>query len=762
MSRIFKQRATIYGLLLFFATRMVAGQSVSQTQPAQYLIPTISGTGVVNEFNRLSSIHMSGKGITLQTDDSTSYLFLKWPGVTPKSLGKSPRFRLCVVSGQRTFQYLDVLSADNKPIGTMDLAISASFQLIEFLIPPDKLKTVLDKGIKLVCRGKGNPVTFFIPSADVPPAFYPHLLVPGQVPAKDEFIRQMASRSSLTNYGWQEGCVLDGLAALSANLPPNNACRQALNDHLKLIFEKGQAPEMDGSIEATLCIAQLALSNPRHPEIEKALAFWTKKEDPEGGIIDGSQTAAEGNYTVGWPLAVLANQLNRPDLAEQSITQLRLRRDRLVDEQGAIWLRHYRNGNPQRTYKLWSRGVAWYVLGLAKSLDALPNPPADLIAELQRTARFLLPYQTEEGLWRVFADDPQTAPETSGTAGIGAALAIGVRRGWLGADADQAARKALNALYGRLTPDGFLTAVAHSNMKEGGETFQRKTKGTILQFGMGMMAQLVAELHAHDARTRRLNQLKATKNLVALWDFNEPEGQPRKALGQPAFALTEQNGTLPRLPDGPLSGYSTRFGNKAYLSLPHAETGKLNIHGKKQGVTVLAWVKWTGEQTGFVGGMWNEYQDGGKRQYGLFISLPYYNGRNQVCGHISQTGKPSPPFPYSIDYSASKQEIPANEWVCVAFTYDGNEIRSYLNGVFEQRAPELINNTKGFAGYPDGLTQSKNPYTFPDGMGNNGSDFTVGAVLLKSGMGNFFKGQIGGLAVFDRALSERELMKLAE
>jgi hypothetical protein len=47
-------------------------------------------------------------------------------------------------------------------------------------------------------------------------------------------------------------------------------------------------------------------------------------------------------------------------------------------------------------------------------------------------------------------------------------------------------------------------------------------------------------------------------------------------------------------------------------------------------------------------------------------------------------------------------------------------------------------------------------------LGNNGSDFTVGAVLLKSGMGNFFKGQIGGLAVYDRALSAKELKQLAE
>lgn len=251
-------------------------------------------------------------------------------------------------------------------------------------------------------------------------------------------------------------------------------------------------------------------------------------------------------------------------------------------------------------------------------------------------------------------------------------------------------------------------------------------------------------------------------NLVALWEFSEAEGQVRKARGIAEFPLREQGGTLPRLSEGPLSGYSTLFTTDAYLALPHAETGQLNISGKKQGVTVVAYVKWQGTQTGFVGGMWNEYQDGGKRQYGLFVSLPHYNGRNQVCGHISQTGKPTPPFPYSIDYSASKQPVPANEWVCVAFSYDGTHIKSYVNGVFAAREPELIDHTAGFEGYPNGLTQSKNPYYFPHGIGDNGSDFTVGAVLLKAGMGNRFRGQIGGLAVFDRALTEDEMKKLTE
>lgn len=262
--------------------------------------------------------------------------------------------------------------------------------------------------------------------------------------------------------------------------------------------------------------------------------------------------------------------------------------------------------------------------------------------------------------------------------------------------------------------------------------------------------------------SQKPTKILSTRGLVALWDFSEEAGQSRKSLGKKAYALKEMNGSIARIQEGPLSGYSAEFNGTGYLSLPHAETGSLNIYGKKQAITVVAWIKWTGEQTGFIGGMWNEYQDGGKRQYGLFVSLPHYNGRNQVCGHISQTGKPSPPFPYSIDYSASAQEVKPNQWACIAFTYDGKYIRSFLNGIFQKREPELIHNTKGFEGYPNGLIQSKNPYYFPYYIGNNGSDFTVGAVLLKRGMGNFFKGQIGGLAVFNRALKERELKRLAD
>lgn len=255
-------------------------------------------------------------------------------------------------------------------------------------------------------------------------------------------------------------------------------------------------------------------------------------------------------------------------------------------------------------------------------------------------------------------------------------------------------------------------------------------------------------------------KLLKTEGLVSLWDFSVENGTSKVSDGKEKVELKDDGGNpVEIVQDGVLSSQSIKLDGTNYLSIPYKETGLLDIRSNE--VTVIAWIKWTGEQIGFIGGMWNEHQGGGRRQYGLFASLPHYNGKDQVCGHISKTGKPTFPFPYSIDYSAGKQKIPYNKWCCAAFTYDGKYIRSYLNGQFEEREKELIDNTKGFKGYPKGLQQVKNPYFFPDGMGNNESDFTVGAVLLHSGMGNFFKGQIGGLAVFDRSLSTQEMKVLA-
>lgn len=257
------------------------------------------------------------------------------------------------------------------------------------------------------------------------------------------------------------------------------------------------------------------------------------------------------------------------------------------------------------------------------------------------------------------------------------------------------------------------------------------------------------------------SKIVAHKALVAFWDFGQQTENTWIAKGKEPFKLVAPGEPVKQVEEGPVSGFSIDLdGETDYLSIAHETSGSLDIRSNE--VTVVAWVKWEGSGNGFVAGKWNEYDDGGKRQYGLFVSLPHYDGRDQVCGHISKMGGATDPFPYSIDYSASKQTVPKNRWVCVAFTYDGTYIKSYFNGVFEPREPQLISNTAGFLkDKPDGLIHAKNPYYYPYGMGNNGSDFTVGAVQLRRGMGNFFKGKIGGIAVFDKALTDDEMRIIA-
>jgi hypothetical protein len=94
-----------------------------------------------------------------------------------------------------------------------------------------------------------------------------------------------------------------------------------------------------------------------------------------------------------------------------------------------------------------------------------------------------------------------------------------------------------------------------------------------------------------------------------------------------------------------------------------------------------------------------------------------------------------------MDASIGTTPVRYNEWNFVAMTYDGAWIKSYIDGKLDNR-PGL------------------NPYAYPEGIsegGEGGSDFTVGAVHRSNEMGNFFVGQLGGLAVFNRALTEKEI-----
>lgn len=239
----------------------------------------------------------------------------------------------------------------------------------------------------------------------------------------------------------------------------------------------------------------------------------------------------------------------------------------------------------------------------------------------------------------------------------------------------------------------------------------------------------------------------AIPGCVSCWDFSEPAGAPRVARGAHRATLHEREGSIERVPGGALGRWAARFtdGGRAHLFCPRNRVGALDRHGRGAGVTVVAWVRRAVKAHGeceAVAGIWGETFGG--RQYCLFLNLGIHRSAQQVCGHVSGVGGPTFGHRYCMDAAIGATAVPFGEWRCVAFTYDGAHARAYLDGRLDRR-PDM------------------NPYAYPLGLHDgrpDPCDFTVGAVHRHGEMGNHFVGDLGGLAVYDRALADDELARL--
>lgn len=245
---------------------------------------------------------------------------------------------------------------------------------------------------------------------------------------------------------------------------------------------------------------------------------------------------------------------------------------------------------------------------------------------------------------------------------------------------------------------------------------------------------------------------KIKKSLVAFWDFKEPQGSPRKSKNfkhDVSYNLLEGNGPVEKLNEGPVLHSAVKIENDNWLFIPRDSIGKLNIYGKDAEVTVLTWIKKESEKNWqAIAGVWDETHN--KRQYYLFSNahsrtfqdeMVRYPAKNLIHGHISATGGVSPGEKAWISYASSNDSIPVGVWTMIAMTYNGKEIKLYING-------KLSRNEK------------TNPFKYEEGIfdgGADGADFTVGANHVQGKMTNQFIGAISGLAVFDKALRAKDI-----
>jgi rhamnogalacturonyl hydrolase YesR len=428
-------------------------------------------------------------------------LVLDWPHLAPDLTPTALRLTVGLdVRDEKTIEAY--LPGSGRTLGTFDIRFGCLFQVYEIPLAAADLPEIRRTGLALRLT-KGTALQVFSEGEGLPAALLPHLLLPGTTDPMTEYFLRMDSLSCIQSFGWQEGCVLDGLLDL-ADRPAHANLQATARRHLsrflvdgRLVCENHRSEPSDHGIygiEGTLPFAALAKLEPDSPLLGLALDAWASRHDPEDAILDGQLTSSEGAYTVGYPLAVIGRQRQDDALERLALTQLRVRQARLFDGRMFWRTSEPRDGSVHRGNRAWARGVAWQLLGSARTLRELKHR-ADLgepVASFQQLAAWVLPRQRADGLWGVFLDDVTLTPDTAGTAGIAAALAIGAQQGWLDQRAKAAAARSLTGLRAHLTPDGLLKGAAQAN--KDGEALQRGDYRVIYQMGMGLMAQLIAAL----------------------------------------------------------------------------------------------------------------------------------------------------------------------------------------------------------------------------------------------------------------------------
>lgn len=276
--------------------------------------------------------------------------------------------------------------------------------------------------------------------------------------------------------------------------------------------------------------------------------------------------------------------------------------------------------------------------------------------------------------------------------------------------------------------------------------------------------------------------------LVAFWTFGEEAGQPRVSSGtKEPHPLVEVGGPIARLPGGPFSGYAADLNGKQYLKIPYAQTGDLNISGTDAQVSMFAVVRIVNlKHSRSIAGMWSEGKgandDSGTRQYALLMNMPAYGGLNKLVPHISSEGgvtrrADGSAFPWCADYAVSGSEVPTETWCMLGFTYDGKYLRAYINGRLDALALDPVKHKRTDPYFthegPGGKDRGMNPYYHGRGIfrydparhaqskPGGGADFTVGArYAVDKMLGEATIGRFGGLAVFNRALTDAEMQAL--
>ncbi|QMV43143.1 glycoside hydrolase family 88/105 protein [Cohnella cholangitidis] len=163
-------------------------------------------------------------------------------------------------------------------------------------------------------------------------------------------------------------------------------------------------------------------------------------------------------FMAGYFLLRIGKLLNREDYFADGLRQYHGHENVLQDSRTNLYYHGWDNiaGNHMSGIH-WARGNSWAALTMARALDIVPvDLPNFMVIEgsLRDQLSALVRLQDESGLWHTILDDPSSPLETSGSAGIAAAL---LTKGRL---YNKYTQRSIDGIVARITEDGTVTGVS--------------------------------------------------------------------------------------------------------------------------------------------------------------------------------------------------------------------------------------------------------------------------------------------------------------
>ena len=148
----------------------------------------------------------------------------------------------------------------------------------------------------------------------------------------------------------------------------------------------------------------------------------------------------------------------------------------------------------------WARGNSWYTCGIMEMIGLIPIEPGlrqYFLDTFRAQVDALCACQAGDGMWHTILDDPASYKESSATAAFAYGMLKGVRLGFLPAQYEAPALRAVQAVLARVDAAGIVGGVSYGTPVGNDAQFYKDIPVCPMTYGQAMAILMLAEALYH-------------------------------------------------------------------------------------------------------------------------------------------------------------------------------------------------------------------------------------------------------------------------